>query len=57
MSEPTIPAPQITMSFPGGDDAPGYPLAFRVFTMASLLTVIAGLANFTIPKVGRMLGF
>ena len=50
----TPPLPQMT--FPGGEDAPGYRWAFRVFSVMFLLTLCAGLANFVLPKLGRMIG-
>ncbi len=54
-STPTTP-PAPTMTFPGGDDAPGYRWAFRVFSVLFLLTLCAGLANFVLPKLARMFG-
>ena len=50
----TPPAPQ--MSFPGGDDAPGYRWTFRVYSVMFLLTLCAGLANFVLPKLARIFG-
>ena len=52
---PASPSPT-TMSFPGGEAAPGYRWAFRVFSVTFLLTLCAGLATFVIPKLGRMFG-
>ena len=51
---PTTPAPLLT--FPGGEDAPGYRWAFRAYSVAFLLCLCAGLANFVLPKIGRLLG-
>lgn len=50
----TPPAPQMT--FPGGEDAPGYRWAFRVFSVLFLLTLCAGLANFVLPKLAKLVG-
>ena len=54
---PTLP-PIIppAMTFPGGEEAPGYRWAFRVYTVLFLLTLCAGLANFVLPKFFRLLG-
>ena len=44
------------MTFPGGEDAPGYRWAFRVFSVLFLLTLCAGLANFVLPKLAKLVG-
>jgi len=44
------------LTFPGGEDAPGYRWAFRAFSVTFLLTLCAGLANFVLMKMGRMFG-
>jgi hypothetical protein len=44
------------LTFPGGEAAPGYRWAFRVFSVTFLFTLCAGLANFVLPKIGRMFG-
>ena len=52
---PTTP-PLPPLAFPGGEDAPGYRWAFRVFSVMFLLTLCAGLANFVLPKLASMVG-
>lgn len=34
------------LTYPGGEDAPGYKLAFQVWMMLFLLTICAGLLTF-----------
>jgi len=52
---PTTPAPSL-LPFPGGEAAPGYRWAFRIYSVTFLITLCAGLANFVLPKVARLFG-
>ncbi len=54
MSSPPPPMTPPAMTFPGGEDAPGYRWAFRAYTVLFLLTLCAGLANFVLPKFFRL---
>ena len=56
MSPAPTPMTPPAMTVPGGEEAPGYRWAFRVYTILFLLTLCAGLANFVLPKFFRLFG-